>query len=128
MRKPDEAAGMILLGLPHAIVDQPARRQIRLIETGAAGEHAGIDAGLIHDADMRSEIGEQRIEQIIRIAVLVHLDRDRIGIALEQFWRGVVLLEVDEHVYLFRHSGLPRSGKSGIHIHNRLRLALPRKF
>ena len=46
MRQPDEAAGMILFGLPHAIVDQPARRQIRLIEAGAAGEHAGIDAGL----------------------------------------------------------------------------------
>ena len=88
---------MILFGLPHAIVDQPACRQIGLIETGAAGEHAGIDAGCIHDADMRGEIGKQRIEQIVRIAVLVHLDRDRIGIALKQFWRGVVLLEVDEH-------------------------------
>ena len=97
MREPDEAAGMIRFGLPHAIVDQAACRQIGLIETGAAREHAGIDAGLVHDADMRGEIGKQRIEQIVRIAVLVHLDRDRIGIALEQFWRGVVLLEVDEH-------------------------------
>ena len=76
VREPDEAAGMILFSLAHAVVDQPACRQIRLVEAGAAGEHAGIDAGRIHDADMRGEIGEQRIEQIIRIAVLIELDRD----------------------------------------------------
>ena len=82
MRQPDEAAGMSLLGLPHAVVDQPADRKIGLIEAGAAGEHAGIDAGRIHDADMRGEIGEQRIEQIIRIAVLIDLDRDRSALPL----------------------------------------------
>ena len=48
MRKPDEAAGMILLGLLHAIVDQAAGREIGLVEPGAAGQHAGIDAGAIH--------------------------------------------------------------------------------
>ena len=128
MRQPDEAAGMIPFGLPHAVIDQPARRDIGLIEAGAAGEHAGIDAGRIHDTDVRGEIGEQRIEQIVRIAVLVHLDRDRIGVALEQFWRGVVLLEVDEHAYSFRHSGSPRSGGSKIHNHDRLKLPLRREF
>ena len=99
MREPDETARMISFGLPHAVVDQPARREIRLIETGATGEHAGVDTSLVHDSDMRGEIGEQRIEQIVRIAVLVHLDRDGIGIALEQFWWRVVLLEVDEHSF-----------------------------
>ena len=89
--------GCSFFGLPHAIVDEPAGCEIRLIEAGAAGQHAGIDAGMVHHADMRGEIGEQRIEQIIRIAVVVHIDRDRIGIALEQFGRRVVLLEVDEH-------------------------------
>ncbi len=97
MRQADEAAGMRLLGLAHAVVDQAAGREIGLIEARAAGEHAGVDAGRIHHADMRGEIGEQRIEQIMRIAVAIEIDRGFAGIALEQFRRRVVLLEVDEH-------------------------------
>ena len=97
MRQADEAAGMRLLGLAHAVVDLPADREIGLIEARAAGEHAGIDAGGIHHADMRGKIGEQRIEQIMRIAVAIEIDRDLARIALEQFRRRVMLLEVDEH-------------------------------
>ena len=97
MRKPDEAAGMRLLRFAHAVVDLPADREIGLIEARAAGKHAGIDAGGIHHADMRVQIGEQRIEQIIRIAIAIEVDRDLARIALEQFRRRVVLLEVDEH-------------------------------
>ncbi len=108
MRKPDEAAGMRLLGFAHAVVDLPADREIGLVEARAAGQHAGIDAGGIHHADMRVEIGEQRIEQIIRIAVAVEIDRDLARIALEQFRRRVVLLEVDEHGVHY-HAGAERS-------------------
>ena len=97
VRKPDEAAGMRLLRFAHAVVDLPADREIGLIEARAAGKHAGIDAGVIHHADMRVQIGEQRIEQIIRIAIAIEVDRDLARIALEQFRRRVVLLEVDEH-------------------------------
>ena len=116
MRKPDEAAGMRLFGFAHAIVDLPADRKIGLIEAGAAGQHAGIDAGRIHHADMRGEIGEQRIEQIIRIAVAIEIDRDFARVALEQFRRRVVLLEVDEHGALSHcHSG---AEQAEVRIHN----------
>ena len=97
MRQADETAGMRLFGLAHAIVDRPADRKIGLIEARAAGEHAGIDAGRVHHADMRRKIGKQRIEQIMRIAVAIEIDRDLARLALEQFRRRVVLLEVDEH-------------------------------
>ena len=46
---------------------------------------------------MRGKIGEQRIEQIMRIAVTIEIDRGLAGVALEQFRRRIVLLEVDEH-------------------------------
>ena len=44
MSKADEPAGMRLLRFAHTIVDQAARRDIGLVETRAASEHAGIDA------------------------------------------------------------------------------------
>ena len=50
--------------------------KVGLIEAGAAGEHARVDAGAIHHPHMRGEIGEQRIEQVIGIAVLVELHRN----------------------------------------------------
>jgi hypothetical protein len=97
MRKADEAAGMRLLCLAQAIVDQPADGDVRLIETAAAGEHAGVDSGQIHHADMRCEITQERIEQITRIPLAIEIDREFARIALEQFRRRVVLLKVDEH-------------------------------
>jgi hypothetical protein len=53
--------------------------------SAAAGEHARIDAGQINHANMRTEFGQKRIKQIIGVAVAVEIDRDRPGIALEQF-------------------------------------------
>jgi hypothetical protein len=46
---------------------------------------------------MRGEIGEQRVEQIMRIAVAIEIDGDFAGFAFEQFRRRVVLLKIDEH-------------------------------
>ena len=97
MRKADEAAGKIVGRLLHAVVDQPADREIGLIEAGAAGENAGVDAGAVHHPDMRGEVRQQRIEQIGRIAVLIEQDRDRVAVALQQLRRRVVLLEIDDH-------------------------------
>src|SRR5215831_12318850 len=37
MGKPDEAARIVALGLPHAIVDQATDGEVRLIEAAAAG-------------------------------------------------------------------------------------------
>jgi len=45
---------------------------------------------------MRIEIGQQRIEQIMRIAVGIEIDRDLGRIALQQFWRREMLLKVDK--------------------------------
>ena len=97
MREPDEAAGIIVHRLLHAIVDQPADRKIGLVETGAAGEHAGVDTGAVHHPHMRGEVRQQRIEQVARVAVLIELNRNRIAIALQQFGRRVMLLEIDDH-------------------------------
>ena len=97
MGEADEAAGMRQLGLAHAVVDQPAGGEIGLVEAGPAGQHAGVDAGGVHHADMGGQIGELRIEQIMRIAVAIEIDRKLARLALEQFRRRVMLLEVDEH-------------------------------
>ena len=97
MRKADEAPGKIVGRLPHAVVDQSADFKVGLIEAGAAGQDAGIDAGAIHHPHVRGEVRQQRIEQITRIAVLIEQDRDRVAIALQEFWRRVMLLEIDDH-------------------------------
>ena len=61
MREPEEAAGMILFALVHAVIDQAAGSKVRLIEARATGEHRNVDARLVHHANMRRKIGEQRI-------------------------------------------------------------------
>jgi hypothetical protein len=85
------------LGFAQAIVDATANRNVRLVEPGAASQHAGIDTGAIHHADMRAEIGKQRIEQIMRIAVAIEIGRYFAGFAFEQFRWRVMLLKIDEH-------------------------------
>src|SRR5262249_58073071 len=47
---------------------------------------------------MAGEVGEQRVEQVIGIAVFVEPDRDRAAVALEELRRRVVLLEVNDHI------------------------------
>ena len=94
----DEAARIIFDRLPHAVVDQPTGGKIGLVEARAAGEHARIDAGAVHHPYMCVKIGEQRVEQIIWVAVGVEPHRDGAALALEQFRWRVVLLEVDDHV------------------------------
>ena len=95
-------------GNPHYLLnpllaDLPAH--VRMMDT------SGIDAGDVHHADMRRQIGQQRIEQIMRIAVAVEIDRELARLALEQFRRRVMLLEVDEHAspYMIANSVLRRS-------------------
>src|SRR5262245_8607260 len=71
MGKPKEAPRIVGHRLADAVVDEPADREIGLIEARAEGKHARVDSGVIHHAYVRGEVGEQRIEQVIRIAVLV---------------------------------------------------------
>jgi hypothetical protein len=116
MSQADETAGMRRLRLAHAIIDQPADRDIRLIEAAATRQHAGVDAGRIHHADMRGEIGKKRVEQIIWVAVTIEIDRDPAGIAFEQIRGRVVLLKIDEHFLTLLV--IPDAAKRfGIHIH-----------
>ena len=98
VREPDEAAGMIAFRLTHAVVDQAAGGEVRLIEAGAAGEHRDVDAGMVHHPHMRGKIGEQRIEAVVGIAVLVEAKGAGVGAALHQFRRRVVMLKVDDHL------------------------------
>ena len=58
MREPDKSAGMIPFGLLHAVVDQAAGGNIRLIKALQAGEDRSIDACLVHHTNMRRQIGE----------------------------------------------------------------------
>jgi len=46
---------------------------------------------------MSVEIGEQRIEQVTRIAVAIEVDCEFAGLTFKQFRRRVVLLKIDEH-------------------------------
>ena len=97
MGEPDEAAGIVLHGLLDAVIDQAAGGEVRLVEARPRGEHGGIDTGAVHHAHMGGQVGQQRVEQIVRIAVLIELDGHAVGLALEQFRRRVVMLEVDDH-------------------------------
>ena len=97
MGEADEAAGMLQLDLAQAVIDELALAHIRLVEAGAAGEHAGVDARAIHHAHEGADICEQGIEEIVGIAVLVELNGHPGGIALLQFRRGIVRLKIDDH-------------------------------
>jgi hypothetical protein len=107
MREADEPAGMRPLRFAHAIVDQAAGCDIGLVETRSAGEHAGIDPAQIHHTDVGGKIGQQRIEQIMRIAVAIEIGGELAGLAFEQFRRGVMLLKVDEHLRAIAFFPLP---------------------
>ncbi len=117
----DEAARMIVHRLAHAVVDQAAGREVGLVEAGAAGEHAGVDPGAIHHPHVGLEIREQRIEQVVRVAVRIELHRDGVAVALEQFGRRVVLLEINDHVVApemsswRRQAGCSRAASSASH-------------
>ena len=93
--------GMVLLRLRHAVVDRPADLEIGLVEADAAGQHAHVDAGVVHHADVVVEIAKLRVEQVVRVAALVDLSGQRFGIALEHLGRRVVLLEIDDYDTLF---------------------------
>jgi hypothetical protein len=54
---------------------------------------------------MRRQIGKQRVEQIMRIAVAIEIDGEFTGLAFEQFRRCVVLLKIDEHLILASSEG-----------------------
>ena len=53
VRESDEAAGMVLFSLVHAVVDQAAGSKVWLIKARAAGEHRNVDARLVHHPNMR---------------------------------------------------------------------------
>ena len=110
MGEADEAAGMLQLDLAQAVIDELALAHIRLVEAGAAGEHAGVDARAIHHAHEGADIGEQGIEEVVGIAVLVELNGHPGRIALLQFRRGVVRLKIDDHSVL---PGAPSVGRAG---------------
>ena len=83
MSQADEAPGVRFLSVAQTIIDETADRDVRLIETCTAGEHAGIDPTCIHHPCMGGQIRKQRIEQIMRIAVAIEIDSDFIGLTFE---------------------------------------------
>ena len=94
-RESDEAAGMILFGLVHAVVDQAADSNVWLIEARAAGEHRNVDACLVHHSHMCRKIGEQRIEPVIWIAVFVEPKVTGILAALHQLRRCIMMMKIN---------------------------------
>jgi hypothetical protein len=58
MREPNKSAGMIQFGLLHAVVDQAAGGNIRVIQALQAGEDRSVNACLVHHTNMRRQIGE----------------------------------------------------------------------
>jgi hypothetical protein len=95
VRESDEAAGMILFGLVHAVVDQAAGSKVWLIEARAAGEHRNVDARLVHHPHMRRKICEQRIEPIIWIAVFVEPKGTVAFAALHQLRWCIMMLKIN---------------------------------
>src|SRR5260370_2867136 len=71
MRESDEAAGKVPFRLMHAVIDQSAGGKVRLIKPNTAGEHRNIDAGIVHHPHMPGKIGEQRIEAVIWVSIVV---------------------------------------------------------
>ena len=113
MGKADEAAGMLLLDFGEAVVDELALAHIGLVEARTARQHAGIDPGALHHAHEGGNIGQQRVEQVVGIAILVELDGHAGGVTLLQFRRRVMRLEIDDHGTFpwvdYSMSGLARS-------------------
>jgi hypothetical protein len=97
VRESDEAAGMILFDLVHAVVDQAAYSKAWLIEARAAGEHGNLDARLVHHPHMRREIDEERIEPVNWIAVFVEAKATVACAPFHQFGRCVMVMEIDDH-------------------------------
>ena len=97
MGEADEAAGMFELDLAHAVVDELALADVGLVEARSARQHAGIDARAIHHAQEGRHVRQQRIEQVVGIAVGIELHGELRRIALLQFGRRVVSLEIDDH-------------------------------
>ena len=102
MRKPNEAAGIIAFRLMHAVIDQAAGGKVWLVEAPAAGEHRNVDARPIHHPHMRGQVGKQRIEAVIGIAVFVQAKGTDVGAAPHQLRRRVVMMKIDDHFQLFQ--------------------------
>jgi hypothetical protein len=112
MREPDEAAGMILFGLVHAVVDQAAGSKVWLIEARAAGEHRNVDARLVHHPNMRRKIGEQRIEPIIWISVFVEAEATIALAGLHQLGWCIMMLKINKHFTCSEGMALESSSSS----------------
>src|SRR5262249_31841584 len=97
MREPDEAAGMILFGWVHAVVDQAAGSKVWLIEARAAGEHRNVDARLVHHPNMCRKIGEQRIEPPNWISVFVEAEATIALPGLHQLGWCIMMLKINKH-------------------------------
>ena len=82
VREPDEAAGMVALRLMQAVIDQPAGGKVGLVEARAAGQHRNVDACPVHHPHMRGQVGKQRIEAVIGIAVFVQAKGTDVGALL----------------------------------------------
>src|SRR5262249_48202949 len=112
MREPDEAAGMILFGWVHAVVDQAAGSKVWLIEARAAGEHRNVDARLVHHPNMRREIGEQRIEPINWISVFVEAEATLALAGLHQLGWCIMMLKINKHFSCSEGDGARSSSSS----------------
>jgi hypothetical protein len=82
VREPDESAGMVALRLMQAVINQAAGGKVRLVEARAAGQHRNVDVCPVHHPHMRWQVGKQRIEAVIGIAVFVQAKGTDLGASI----------------------------------------------
>ena len=114
MRESDEAAGVILFGLVHAVVDEAAGGKAWLIEARAAGEHCNVDARLVHHPNMCRKIGELRIESIIWISVFIAAEATAAFAGLHQLGRCIMMLKINNHFRRSQWEGYTKNGSLGV--------------
>src|SRR5882757_10138180 len=105
---------MVLFSLVHAVVDQAAGSNVRLIEARAAGEHRNVDARLVHHPNMCRKIGEQRIEPIIWISVFVEAKGSVALAGLHQLGRCIMMMKINKHLSCSRGMALESSNSSAL--------------
>ena len=78
-------------------VDQPADGEIWLIEPRSVIPYGCVDAEMFHRSQGRRKIHEQRIEPVVRIAMLIDPERSTNVKTPHQVGRGAMRMKVDDH-------------------------------
>src|SRR6185312_6301547 len=98
MRRADDAAGIVALGLLRLVVDEARALEVGA-HAGSRGEEGGVDPRQVHHGDMLVEIVEQPVRGVAGGASLVIGEDAAVAeLLLEELARRPMVLEIDDHL------------------------------